>query len=437
MTASRTPKRLQSIGGVAVALSVVIGCTASPPAQSGQPSSAPVPSSTTTATATPIPTASAPTPSTPTPSGPPVVGAAPAGPWTQVTWVAAGAAVPLGPSNVGVVGWSGGFVAFDVSGGDDGTGNTTPVVVRSSASADGLRWSEPTILDGANLGNGVELAGMVEGPAGLLMIGNELGDTCGGPPGAKALWTSPDGRAWHRVPFPKVFAGNRIVTIDAGSSGYLATGIRKDGSYRGIWTSQDAVTWRTLAPPTASNGTVVVNDGTSFSGGFVLAGAILGPDGCGGPSSLHPSVWWSANGQAWTRETTSGASTADDARMAIERISDQLVLAIETTSRNPSLIEWVSSDGRAWSRVASPSILEYPPVRSDGRRAVIVVDPESGSGPPKVDAVDESAAVTELAQHGAGPVATEDSLGWTSAFGPTGIVVVRYDGSDVWLGVPS
>jgi hypothetical protein len=62
--------------------------------------------------------------------------------------------------------------------------------------------------------------------------------------------------------------------------------------------------------------------------------------------------------------------------------------------------------------------------------------PDSGVGAPTFDMIGEDGAVTTIAQRGEGPVASEDLAGWTFAVGPTGIVVLRYDGGEAWLGVP-
>jgi hypothetical protein len=168
----------------------------------------------------------------------------------------------------------------------------------------------------------------------------------------------------------------------------------------------------------------------------VVAGAILGPDGCGGASSLHPSLWWSSDGAAWSRQRIEGASSANDAWMSVVRLSQDAVVAIGSSS-DMGLRAWVSHDGRTWVRASTPPTqLDWGSV-GDGRRTVIVADPESGSGPPTILAIDDDLSVTTLAQTGTGPMADEDSLGWSSAVGPTGILVVSDNGRELWLGIPS
>jgi hypothetical protein len=317
-----------------------------------------------------------------------------------------------------------------------GQGSSEPFAIAVASSSDGLRWSTARTLDVKGLDGGIEIAGLVQGPAGLLMIGRPFGDTCGGPPIVSALWSSTDGTAWRRVSWPKAFGSNRVQTLDAGSAGYIATGLLTDGQTPGIWLSNDGVTWRSAPLPRISSGRLVVNGATSFAGGFVVAGAVLGPEGCGGATSLHPSVWWSMDGARWTREALAGAASSSDASMTIRRLSDRSLVAVETYGAAGERA-WRSADGRTWAPTGSPpTVIEYG-LEIDGRHAAALVAPESGSGPPAILGFDDALTVTTLTQTGDGPVASPDELGWTFAVGPTGILVASYDGGTLWLGVPS
>jgi hypothetical protein len=228
-----------------------------------------------------------------------------------------------------------------------------------------------------------------------------------------------------------------VETLDGGSAGFIATGLRSDGTTPGIWASPDGDSWRSLPVPSVSSGTVVVNGATSFAGGFVLAGAVLGPDGCGGVTSLNPSLWWSADGRHWTQDTIAGASAADDASMTVRRISDHALVAIEAMSAAPETRAWVSADGRTWTRADAPSVTIQDAMLGDGRSTAIVVDPESGVGAPEITALDDNLRQTTVAQSGIGPVASADGMPWTTAVGPTGILIVTVDGEAAWLGVPA
>jgi hypothetical protein len=433
MDNDRASARLTAVGVGILAIMLLGGCEIG--RSSTAPSSAPpVAASAAAVAASPRPEVTASPTATPLPE----VGVAPAGSWGRLDWIHRGNALPVGPTNVNAFGWSGGFVAVATSGGDDGTGVAAPFAVTSIGSADGLHWSAERSLDATGLGDGVEIAGLFEGPAGLLLVGDASPGACGGPPWVSALWSSSDGLAWRRLPLPKDFRSSRVETLDGGAAGYIATGPRSDGKTPGIWLSRDGSTWSSLSLPSVSSGTVVVNNATSFDGGLVLAGAVLGPEGgCGGASSVHPSLWWSADGGHWTRDSFTGGSSAPDASMTIRRLSDRTLVAIEVTSQDPALRAWISDDGRSWQRVSSPSSLIERPLITDGRHAALVLNPDSGVGPPSVTVIDHQLTLTELAQRGDGPIAAEDSVPWTAAVGPTGILVVSVDGRSVWLGVPT
>ena len=120
-----------------IAVTLLAGCSATAsPSTSTAPSASPrsgpsaMPSSPPTQspsqTIAPSPTAQ------PSPSLP-VVGQAPTGPWTSIRWIDTGS-LPLGPTEVGVSGWSGGYVALEQSSGYDSEGSTeVPVVIRAGA----------------------------------------------------------------------------------------------------------------------------------------------------------------------------------------------------------------------------------------------------------------------------------------------------------------
>jgi hypothetical protein len=188
-------------------------------------------------------------------------------------------------------------------------------------------------------------------------------------------------------------------------------------------------------------GTLVVDGGTSFASGYVVAGAVLGDEGCGGARLITPSLWWSATGANWTRVKLPGATPASDATVAVTRISDRAVMAIATewtALAAPTQFVWVSTDGRAWNLLKSPSSLLGAGIISNGQRGLVVAEPPDNQGPPTIATVDDNLTVTTLSQAGDGPVASASTPGWVpAAFGPTGVVVLSSDGTNLWLGVPT
>jgi hypothetical protein len=372
---------------------------------------------------------------TPLPSVGPAAGA-----WSGLDWVDAGRSFPKQPGSgrttfsARVFGWSRGYVAFTSDGASQADTES------STWSHDGLHWSSGRRLDWSGLDGEVSVVGIVEGPGGLLAIGERSSGTCGGPPTIGALWTSADGASWRRVPLPKDWHGSRVATVDAGSTGYIATGTLSDGATPAAWLSSDGRSWHVTRLTGSTFGTFKVNGATNFAGGYVIAGAVLGPDGCGGAASLTGSLWWSADGNSWARSALPGASSAADASMNVRRIDDRALVAVETASDasgDPLQQAWISLDGHRWSSVAVPSDLVQLRIITDGSHGVIVVDPVENAGPPTITSVDDDLTVTVLDQSGPGPIASDSAVGWTAAVGPTGVLVLSVDGSHLWLGVPS
>jgi hypothetical protein len=343
-------------------------------------------------------------------------------------------------ASVSVFGWSRGYVGFRAVSNPNAI-PATPVSIFSTSSTDGLHWTAVRPLDTEGLPYlGQVITQTVEGPAGLLAVGwNNVG-VCGGPPTVGGLWTSPDGLTWSRVQLPADFASASVYTVDAGSTGYVATGTLKDGATQAVWLSGDGRSWRRSSLPTAF-GKVVVDGATDFSAGYVVSGAVLGGEGCGGAALLTPSLWWSADGKSWTRSKLTGVVPASDATMTVSRISDHALMAIDTgwdqTGQIASHVVWFTTDGRTWNLVKSPSSMLADGILTNGQRGLLVVTPTNNDGPPTIATVGNDLTVTTLSQSGDGPVASATSVGWTSALGPTGLVILSSDGSNLWLGVPT
>jgi hypothetical protein len=331
-------------------------------------------------------------------------------------------------------GWSGGLVAFGSDGGQ-GSDPPSPPTLASTSSPDGIHWSAPRSIDVSGYPDQVTIEQVAEGPAGLLAVGRFPADTCGGPPVIAGLWHSTDGTTWRAVALPRNMVRGHVETLDGGSAGYIASGKQSDGKTPGIWLSQNATTWRALALPKPASGTLVVNGATSFAGGLVVAGAVLGEEGCGGPASIHPAVWWSADGSGWTRESLPGASTAADASLSIHRLNDGEIVAVSQAGDTPDA--WVSTDGRTWSAVPTPAIEALFGTITDNRRSIVAAAPSDDQGELVFQTVGDQLDVAPLPQTGDGPVQTADSIPTITAVGPTGLVVVSVDGSHLWLGVPT
>jgi hypothetical protein len=342
-----------------------------------------------------------------------------------------------------VSGWSGGFIAFSSFGSvsSDVGGGKVDETIGVSSSPDGFHWTAGKPLDIAGVDYWLAVAKVVEGPAGLLAIGMPGRAVCGGPTSVTSLWTSTDGNSWIKVDFAAQFGTATVWTVDAGSTGDVATGDLSDGTTQVVWLSDDGRSWQRVPLPTATFGTVEVQGGTAFAGGYVLSGAVRGDEGCGGPNYVTPSLWWSADGKAWSRVKLSGATPGTDAWMSVTRISDHSLLAVQTsydsTTQVNSTAGWVSTDGRTWSPTSAYAAELPGNLYSNGQRSMTLIAPPSeGSEMPVVATVDDDLTVTELSQSGDVPTDL-GNIGWAAALGPSGLLVVSLDGNNAWLGMPT
>ena len=427
--------RLGRLKGLAVGLaaaSLLVGCSvtaASPSPTSVAPSSASA-SASTIATATP----------SATPTAMPSIGAAPSGQWTGIRWISAGPAFPQTPApgtdkgsfaTVNVFGWSRGYVGFRTV---IEQGSSLSVTMVPAFSADGLHWTTGRPMEVEGLESVVDITQVVEGPSGLLAVGRYPGAACGGPATIDALWTSTDGLAWSLVHPSAAFASSRAYWVEGGSTGYIASGILKDGTTQAVWLSADGRSWRQIPLTGPTFDKFVLDGATNFAGSYIVSGAVLKDSGCG-QTWATPSLWWSADGTSWTRSELPGAATANDASITTTKVSDHALVAVASPSRQV----WVSYDGRQWKPVASPSGLLGDGIMTDGRRGLLVVEPgPAADSPPTVATVGDDLTVKTLSQTGDVPIySAAVSPIWLAALGPTGVVILSADGLDLWLGVPA
>ena len=245
----------------------------------------------------------------------------------RLQWIDAGHGLPTlstTPSEayqLSLYGWTDGYVAFGSDGGPNSGTNMKPTLTATS-SADGVNWTTPQPIDLGGAPDQITIEQVVEGPAGLVAVGRYPAETCGGPPVVAGLWHSADGEAWSPMAMSKNMTRGRVETIDGGAAGYIATGKQHGDKAPGLWLTTDATSWQRLPLPKPSNGTLVVNDAVSFTGGLVVGGAVVGPAGCGGASSIHPAVWSSTDGASWTRQSLPGASSGANASISVHRAND-------------------------------------------------------------------------------------------------------------------
>jgi hypothetical protein len=199
--------------------------------------------------------------------------------------------------------------------------------------------------------------GVVAGGPGLVAVGSVWG--IGGEDAA--VWTSPDGLTWSRVPYDEaIFGGDgRQVMNDvtAGGPGLVAVGYDgPEGEERAaVWTSPDGVTWSQIPHDEAvfgGEGPVLMNGVTSGGPGLVAVGS-AGPMT---PQEAVAAVWTSPDGLTWSRVPYDEAIFGGRGNLFMNSVAaggPGLVAVRGTHSwqRGDPAPVWTSLDGISWSRV--------------------------------------------------------------------------------------
>jgi hypothetical protein len=351
-----------------------------------------------------------------------------------------------------VFGWSKGYVGFTVipvqpTAAQESAGTYVQPVVVASNSSDGVHWNVGKKLDLAAAGSTMlmNFRTVMEGPHGLLAVGwtGACGDEI-----LDSLWTSADGIEWKPVNAGKVFGATpvQITRISGGAAGFVAVAYKGAGA----WTSQDGRTWQPVALKGTAFKDSLVDDGTAIGSSYMLAG-ITGIRDCtatvsDGSATPKPvlrtaSVWWSADGSAWTRVSLPGAvAKSENQEMWVSHLSNRAVMVVDAT--DPKSFAWGTHDGRTWTQIALPAGIYQQGIVSDGRHNLFLAwtgqDITHGDIS-KLYTIDDNFSSTAIIASGDVPdIAAVNYYDYgIIAVGPAGVVVTKADGSQMWLGVPS
>jgi hypothetical protein len=159
-----------------------------------------------------------------------------------------------------------------------------------------------------------------------------------------AVWASPDGITWQRVPHTEsIFGGEgnqAIMALAAGGPGLVAVGY--DRFEAAVWVSANGATWTRVA----ASGVPSADTGTRGMMSVVLSGSGLVAAGWDG---LDAAVWTSPDGIAWARVP------------AVESVfggqGNRLMTSIVGFSARMVAVGWEApvsdADGAVWERAAS------------------------------------------------------------------------------------
>ena len=187
-----------------------------------------------------------------------------------------------------------------------------------------------------------------------------VGSTLSGDSDAAAVWTSSDGVTWSRVPHDEAVLGGPDVqamwSVTVGGPGLVAVGwdglgVDYDAA---VWTSPDGVTWSRVPHNEAVFGGPDVQAMWSVTvGGPGLVA--VGWDGLG--ADYDAAVWTSPDGIIWSRVSDDEAGFDGPGLQALFGVTagGPGVVAVgsaESGDDDDDAAVWTSPDGITWSRVA-------------------------------------------------------------------------------------
>jgi len=241
-------------------------------------------------------------------------------------------------------------------------------------SPDGLSWSRVSHDEAVFGGDGSQhMFGVTAGGPGLVAVGRD-GPAVDGE-GHAAVWTSPDGLTWSRVPHDEaVFGGpgeQRMVDVAVGGPGLVAVGFdRTTDNTEGdaaVWTSPDGLTWSRIPHDEAVFG----GDSRQMMLSVTVGGPGLVAVGSDGnddsdfdrridESAADAAVWTSPDGLTWSRvphdEAVFGGPGAQ--RMVDVAVGGPGLVAVGSVTETldgfyelSDAAVWTSLDGFTWSRV--------------------------------------------------------------------------------------
>ena len=197
---------------------------------------------------------------------------------------------------------------------------------------------------------------------------------------------SADGLTWAPTAASSAFAaaaGRQDVVLGANAEGreIVAVGADEAGDQSSasaaVWVSDDdGATWSRGAVPHAADAELhAVAHGPA---GWVAVGS----DGFGGASAglagiRGTAVWTSPDGHAWTRSPASIDSGV--AQHVVRDGTGYTASGVALPSSASPAARWHSADGRAWSTLPSPALLEA--IESTGASTWVVVGTDAGHRP--------------------------------------------------------
>jgi len=191
----------------------------------------------------------------------------------------------------------------------------------------------------------------------------------------RTVWTSDDGRSWQLIGDEVLFDGASPSGLAGGPAGFVAWGDQAQGAP--VFRSDDGTAWTRVSPGDLFAG-AQIGSLKPFGRGFVAVGAVLpsAPETTvGGPDRTTAAAWWSEDGRTWEAATV-------DKGFGLQTVQVGATGLIAVGSGGcggcvgPAAL-WESADGRTWRHVGD-DVANWPMYASDGAR--IARDEWQGSG---------------------------------------------------------
>ncbi len=275
--------------------------------------------------------------------------------WTRVLHYGAGLGGDGDQRMFGVTAGGPGLIAV---GGDDHSAAVW-------ASPDGLTWSR--VPHDEALSGGLMRSVTVGGP-GLVAVGNDLYG------GGAAVWTSSDGVTWSRVPHDEtVFGGDRkqiMFSVVAGGPGLVAVGYDSSVGLAAVWISPDGLTWTRIPHDDevfgGDWGTRIFSVTSGGPGLIAVGSADVFPEESEGIAASTASlrdaaVWASSDGITWARvshnEAVFGGEYAQEMMAAVSFGEGVVAIGEDESGGYVDAAVWTSPDGLIWTRVPNENMV--------------------------------------------------------------------------------
>jgi len=233
------------------------------------------------------------------------------------------------------------------------------------SSPDGVAWSR--VPDPGGVFGGPGWQGMhaaTAGGPGWVAVGHD--DS--GEDWNAAVWTSPDGLAWTRVPHDEALFGGQndqeMFGVAAAGPGLVAVGV--DDESPAAWVSADGLVWQKVpsdrfsSSPEFADADKVLRSVTAGGPGLVAVGSIGFYSEATDGDDLDAAVWVSSDGLTWVLVSEDAATFGGPGTQEMSAVtaggSGFAAVGWDYSAGDAEAAVWTSPDGTNWTRVLDPAV---------------------------------------------------------------------------------